>query len=397
MDTQPLIEIGLVVVGRLDPVDTRAVENARQRVKDDLRRWFPEFEWRITVVERYETVVGRREQPAALFQQGQWERDFQNWDFVLVVTSADLIGYDKPFTWAAVSRTLDLAVLSTARVDPRAVDAGVEAEARVEVVSHRLGVLILRCLAHLNGLEEVDETSNLMWEAGDPEELDEASSLTDDQISEMRGNLLEIADLRLEEQDDPGRRNSVAFLLKAAWCQRSEIVAGVLQAAPWEFPIRLSRLTTAAVSAALVLLITAEVWDMSLDQSALSVGVLALVVLTVTTTYVVSRQKLLVRRQDRLLSEQIAVSNITSVVTVLCGLICTLCCLYATCLALALLLFSRQLVHDWSAAEAGAVQTSAYLLTSGVVSALGVSIGALGAAFEDQVYFRHVIFVDKEL
>ena len=36
-------------------------------------------------------------------------------------------------------------------------------------------------------------------------------------------------------------------------------------------------------------------------------------------------------------------------------------------------------------------------MLSAVVAAFGLAIGALGAAFEDQSYFRHVIFVDEEL
>lgn len=394
-DSNPEIEVGLVLAGSLDAVDREAVDLARRHAGRELQNRFPEFTWRLHLVQREEMTTGRREEPVAFFQQGQTERDLHKWDFVLVMTSADLIGHDKPFALAAVSRTLDLAVISTARVDPRAVDASVARESRIRMLAHRIAVIVLRCLGHLNGLDHHPHRDNLMWDADDVEELDPTGTLTAAQIERMRKNLLAIADARLEEVAAP--RSLVLFLMRAAWCQRREILAGVVQAAPWEFPIRLSRLTTAAVSASLILLMTAEVWDMSMNQSLTSAAGLMLTVITVMTAYVVIRQQLLVRRQDRLMTEQIAVSNITATVTVLCGMVTTMLALFAASLIVSRLLFPQQLVRNWAATLDGPAGFTHYLLLCGVVTALSVSIGAFGAVFENQSYFRHVIFVDEEL
>ena len=37
-----------------------------------------------------------------------------------------------------------------------------------------------------------------------------------------------------------------------------------------------------------------------------------------------------------------------------------------------------------------------FLSLAGFIASLGIIIGALGASFEAQVYFRHVAFVDEE-
>lgn len=394
---KPLIELGLVLVGRLDPVDREAIKLARRRVHSDLQRWFPDFAWQLVAVPREEISTSSREEPVSFLAQGQTERDVYKWDFVFVITGADLIGHDKPFALATVSRTLDLAVISTARIDPRATDTSVDSESRVKQTAVRLGVLMLRCLGHLNGLDCVDDPHNLMWDADRVEELDEMVQLTAEQISPMQSNLHAIADLRLEEQRHAASRSPLAFLLQAGWMQRREIIAEVLEAAPWQFPVRFNRLTTAAVSAMLVLLMTAETWDMSMSQSAASITALLLSVVVVTTAYVVTRQHLLIRRQDRQMTEQIAVSNLTATLTVLSGLVTMLITLFAASLCLSLLLFSEPVVNEWVTSVEGPVTLGHYLLLSGVVSGFSLSIGALGATFEDQSYFRHVTFIDEEL
>ena len=286
------IEVGLVTIGRIDPVDEEAVELARRRIEGHLLEWFAEFTWRLTVVERREATTNRRDEPVVLLEQAQTERDLHKWDFVLVITSSDLIGHDKPFALAAVSRTLDSAVLSTARIDPRAVDASADRESRIMRLAHRIEVMIVRCLGHLNGLDHDLSPDNYMWDADDVAALDDIAVLTSEQILKMRENLKQIADLRLEERGDPSLRSSALFVLRAAWFGRWEILAGLMEAAPWLFPVRFSRLTTAAVSALLILLMTAEVWDMSMNQSAASVAGLMLMIIVITTAYIVIRQRL---------------------------------------------------------------------------------------------------------
>ncbi|MEZ6148213.1 MAG: hypothetical protein R3B91_22830 [Planctomycetaceae bacterium] len=117
------------MAGSFDAIDQEASAGASRQVHERLQALFPEFRWRLMVVERAEIAADSREEPVA-FSAAQAERDLHQWDFVIVLTNADLIGHDKPYTFAAVSRTLDIAVMSTARVDPHAMDADATREVR---------------------------------------------------------------------------------------------------------------------------------------------------------------------------------------------------------------------------------------------------------------------------
>jgi hypothetical protein len=70
------------------------------------------------------------------------------------------------------------------------------------------------------------------------------------------------------------------------------------------------------VSALLLLLVTAEVWELGMSQSAAQVIGLSICALLLTCIYTLLRQRLLVRRQAGSLSEQTVITNIaiTSVV-----------------------------------------------------------------------------------
>ena len=97
-----------------------------------------------------------------------------------------------------------------------------------------------------------------------------------------------------------------------------------------------------------------------------------------------------------MMTEQIAVSNVTAMAIVLCGMLTTSVLLFGAALTASITLFPDRLVQLWSASLDGPVVTAHYLLLSSVVTAFSVAIGSFGAIFENQSYFRHVTFVDEE-
>ncbi|MCA9111545.1 MAG: hypothetical protein KDA52_16450 [Planctomycetaceae bacterium] len=396
-ETKPPVEVGLVIAGVLDTIDREAIEAARRRLMVELESRFADFRWTLSSVSRTEIDIARRVDPVVFLDDGQMERDLHQWDFVLIITSADLIGHHKPFALGVVSRTIDLAVISTARIDPNAVELSADDESRIERIAERLQVLVLRCLGHLNGLPKSLDPNNLMWDFDNVIELDSMTEWTADQLNAMTSNLRAIADLRLEERMRVNTRSKFGFYARVAWSERREILNGILEAEPWLFPLRLSRLTTAAVSTMLVLMMTSETWDMAMSQSISIVLGMVLVSMCGTTAYVVARQQLLVRRQDRLLSEQIAVSKITTTLTVTCGLATSLLTLFIVSLILSYTLFAQPVVEKWGLSVQNEILFSHYVRLCGVIAAFSLCIGALGATFEDQSYFRHVTFVDEEL
>ena len=390
-----LLEIGWIVAGKLEDIDLRAARNARDAVLAFFRETFPGTQFRMPMIHRDELVHDLREEAVVLLDYAVTQRNVKRWDYTIVVTSADLIGHYKTDALAAVSRTLESAVLSTTRIDPRASREQVDREERLSRLTHRIRELVLHSLGHLMGLDHAESPDNIMYEYSTIAELDAPKTLSPEQIAQVRREIEGTADNRLEEISH-SRPTAATFYAQAAWLNRHEIVDAIVDAKPWQFPLRLSRLTAAAASAMLILLVTAEVWELSTSQSMLSVASLSALSVVFTTIYILIRQKLFVRRERSLLSEQNVVTNIATFSIVLSGILTTYWLFFTTTLLLGYVFFDANVVANWTDFKQ-TMPLGHYFLLSGFIASLGIFIGSLGASFEQQHYFRHITFVDEEI
>lgn len=391
--TRDLIELGWLVVGHFEERELAAVDDARERMKRALASEFPDFDWRLPLARRERPAPGLSERPMVLLEQGILERDRRAWDYAFVVTEADLRGYDKPYTHGVPSRSVNVAVLSTARLDPRTSADTWSDEERSEVAAERILALGMHLFGHLNGLEHDPDARSYMHDFRDVSELEAMRRWSDVDAREVEEELVEVADPRLEETTR--RRSRLAFYFGAARLNGTGIVKAVVSAKPWLLPVRLSRFTTAATSAAVILLVTAEVWDLAFSQRLVVIPIISALALSVTAASIVTRQRLLHRSEDRL-TEQIVVTNIAVVVSVLIGLGTTFVGLSILVFLISWFLFPAELVTSWASSLAGRAGLGAYSGLAGFIASLGIAIGALGASFEEEGYFRHIAYVDEE-
>jgi predicted Zn-dependent protease len=391
-----LIELGWVIVGRLDDTDQEAVSKARDGLQSYLQRTFPALTWRLPIVQREELARHNREEPVVLLDYGVTEREAKHWDFAFILTDADLISHYKPYALGAPARSVNVAIMSTARLDPQALQTPVSAAERRRTITRRLCALALHLFGHLNGLSHYDEDMHeYMYDLGTVTDLDQMTYFTAAHIESLTATLYEVADPRLEEEPT-GKTRLLWFYVRGIWIGRDDIVNAILRANPWAFPFRLSRLTTAAISALLILLMTAEVWDVGMTQSAEVVVGLSLFALMLTSTYILKRQRLLMRRTAGALSEQRVITNISVAVVVLLGMLTTYGLLFIGALSCSVLLFRRQVIVGWAVALDGDIQAINYIVFAAFVASLGLVIGALGASFEQHYYFRHITYIDEE-
>jgi hypothetical protein len=159
--------------------------------------------------------------------------------------------------------------------------------------------------------------------------------------------------------------------------------------------MRLSRFTAAASSALFILLVTAEVWEVGLRQEPALVIAIAVAAMAAVTLFMLVRQRLLITRGHRGLTEQIAVTNVAVVLTVALGLLTTFSVLLGLTLWIAWLVVPADIVAAWSAGG-DPPPAARYVAFAGFVASLAILIGALGASFEEQDYLRHVAYVDEE-
>ncbi|MEQ8849205.1 hypothetical protein [Botrimarina sp.] len=396
-EEKPPIELGVVVAGRIDSIDAAAAEEAVGRAVGFLQERFDAYNWRVQIARRDEWTVDTPAEPTVLLQPARDARDEHGWDFAFVVTAADLVSHYKPYSFGVVSKALDVAVLSTARVDPRSADPDAPEEHRKRRMTDALLRILLYSVGHWLGLDPHADRANAMHRFDPALEPGEPPELTRDQIDEANRVLRDIADQRLEESPGGASKWLPAFYVRAVWLNRWVILDTLRRARPWEFPLRLSRLTTAALSTAVVLLMTAETWDMAMSQRWSVVAALLVFSIVATTAYVAVRQGLFLRRNGRRVTEQIVTSNVTAASIVAAGMLFMYAWLLLITFLGAWLLFPSRVVTGWAASLGGEPRLEHYCLMAATVGCLGILIGALGASFERNTHFRHVIYVDEEV
>lgn len=395
-DNNSLVEIGWVVAGRLERIDQMAVQEARSRMWSFLREHFPQFEWQMPLIHRKEVESKDRIQPVTLLDYGIFERESHQWDFALVITDIDLQAYYKPFSLAAPARSYSVAALSTARLDPESWLEITNEKVHVETMARRVCALALHLFGHLNDLSHTDDRGDVMFDLEAVNDLDRMERFSEENMNQLQEGLEHVADIRLEEQAGL-RSRTLMFYWKAVWHNRMDILGAVLQIRPWRFPFYLSKLTTAAISALLIMVITAEAWDLGMNQSAQVIIVLSIIALLGTSVFIIKRQHLLMRTRTRRLSEQRVISNVSVTISIIMGMATTYFLLFAVTLLISRFLFTSVIIEKWAVSTGGAVHTGNYLVLSGFFATLGIIIGALGASFEVQSYIKHIAMVDEEI
>ena len=78
------------------------------------------------------------------------------------------------------------------------------------------------------------------------------------------------------------------------------------------------------------------------------------------------------------------------------GMATTYALLFAGTLGLTVLLFDRAILAGWASSLGEDIALRHIVSFAGFVAAIGLAVGALGASFEEQTYFRHVALVDEE-
>jgi predicted Zn-dependent protease len=395
------LDVGWVLAGRFDEADRRAAALARREMRIYLRDAFPQFDWQFPTVARREmAATGTPAEPVDLIDYGVAERDARRWDFALVITQDELKSYFKPYTLGVPSQAVQAAVASTAQIDPEALPAlpGERVEEasseRYELLGRRLYALVMHLFGHLGDLGHTDDPDDFMFAPRSIPDLDRMRGYAHDAQARLLEEMHDVADVRLEETGRYRQRRAL-FALRAAWKERRDILSAVAQIHPWAFPLHFSRLTTAAASTLVVLIITAEAWELGMTQPLWRVALLSGASLFGASAYLINQQRLLTRRRTPRLSEQRVVAGTAVTAAVVLGMATTYALLFGVTLGISLAFFSDALVEGW-AGSATDLGWNAYLALAGFVAAVGLAIGALGASFEEQGYFRHVAFADEE-
>lgn len=380
---EALLEVGWVLAGPLSRTVREAVAAARQDVLEQVRALFPEFEWRMPAL-HHGGGDGARVEAVALLDLGAAEVVLHHWDFAFVLGPGELITEDGTAPTGVVSRAVGVIAAPTQTPVPEQPGA-----LSGTALARRIVATFFHLFGHLNGLDH--RAGGFMAPPGPLP----AGGFDARERDHLREALLDVADLRLEERSDARRTGTLRFHVRAAWLNRRSILHLLGRARAWEFPFRLPRLTAAAVSTLLLMMISAEAWDVGTTQSCARLAGFATLAYLGATWYVLKKHRLLAPRSRHRLLEQTATADVAIALLVGAGMLGTWILLALVAALIGRLVFAPDLLQRWASFPEQPIDLTEYAGMAAFSASVGLLIGALGASFEAPARIRELAYVDR--
>jgi len=306
--------------------------------------------------------------------------------FLLIVTEVDLAATTLSYTLALPSPLTNIGVISTKRLDP-AFWGDPADDARLV---RRLTTLLLHTFGHLLNLPHAADADNAMHDVAKVDDLDSMATLTDAQREGMRRALPR------EAHERSSRDRHWRFALHTLVRDWRSILRAVARANPLHLVTRLPTMITAALSVIILVVFSAEVWDVGSTVALYQLAMFSVAaVLGATAVLYRSFAFRGMLSRGRVLAESAVV---TGAATALC-LFLTMMLLFSMFVCLTYLgtatIFPQKLMQTWPTVDP-AVRPIDHLKLSLFVAALGLLAGSLGGRADSKDLVRRVLFVDEE-
>ena len=223
-----------------------------------------------------------------------------------------------------------------------------------------------------------------------PQALEQVEGLCEDQLAAIRDALPK------EARQRSARRGRAAFAARVVLTEARAIGGAVLRADPLRLLSRMPTMLAAALSVIIVLLFSAEVWDVASTVSTLQVVLFTL--LSIGTAVLVLYRGFAIEAlldRDRRLTEDVVVTAAATLLSLLAALV-VMFLLFAGLMYLGIVaVFPRPLMDSWPTVGA-ATALADHLKLSGFLAAFGVLAGSLGGHSDGRDVVRSVLFTDEE-
>ena len=324
--------------------------------------------------------------PLDFLEIGLAEKLERDLPFLLIVTEVDLSSSSLAYTLALPSQLTNIAVLSTRRLDPEFWGDPPDRS----VAANRLAALMLHSLGHLLDLDHELDPTNVMYALEGVEDLDSMVELSDRQL-ELIGRVLP-----REAREKSTRKRRLRFVARTLITDAPAIGRAIVKANPFRLLSKMPTMLAAALSVIVVLLFSAETWDVATAVSVPQIILFSVMCLG-AAAFVLYRAfafDALLSRDRRITQSSI----VTTSATILC-LLLTLLVMFLFFGGLMYLViisvFPSPLMTSWPSNDA-ATTVLDHAKLSLFLAAMGVLAGSLGGRSDSRDLVRGVLFITED-
>lgn len=306
-------------------------------------------------------------------------------DFVVVVTDAGLVSSRSSIVAGLASPASRVAVLSTRKLllSPRGHPTRTLGD---ETVQSNAATLLLHLIGHLMGLHHRTDADGVMAPFAFDEDNPPARFST-----RARTKLQRAARHFPEPVQEGGMVRRFVFHISSA-VQHPLRIAKVLwqNRAPF-LALSLPRLATAAVTPTLLLVFTAETWDVGVNMTNGAACIFGVLSVLAATCYLTTVQNLYFpRKEKRRITRHMALLNVVIFLTILLAVVGLFVMVGLLMLFIESYIFPSDLITAWPTLDDPVVTFEDQLRLAAFISIVGVLTGALAGGLESRAVIRHL-------
>ena len=313
-------------------------------------------------------------------------------DLVVVVTDAAVSTRSNHVVPGVASRLARIVIVSTRKL--RAAPRGSAPRGLGDdAVRWNAAALLAHLVGHLLGLRHRPGGDDAMRPFRFREDLREVPPFA------LPPGRMQPRALALREHEHRGRSllSHAGFHLESALRHPELIGATLLRNRAPLLPLRLPTLATAAVAPCLILVFTAEIWDVGLNVPGRAAAGFAAVSALAATWYLVLFGNLfLPHRERRLITEHLALVNVTVFLTVLLAVLGLFAMLALLILAISTLIFPAGLLSTWPSIRQPEVALGDMARVAVFIASIGVLTGALGGGLDGRALIGHLALFPED-
>ena len=393
---EPEMHVGVLIAFAKpgnDPALYAYAQNLIQLVQNELRE-STGIQWHFKITETLKLENEDTRRPSDFLEKASHRMVEGPYDLMCVLTDVGLMSRANRMEVGLISSVARIMVISTRQltVTSRKED---RPELSDELVLNNSALLFLHLTGHLLGLKHSTSRSSKIMSA----ENFTASRQSLPSFNAKERAILSKNVKRAPERELKGGNFIEAFIFHVLMTLRhpKDFFRPLLKNWALLLPLSLPGLATAAVAPAIILIFTAEIWDVGLGMSNTTAWVFAVISILFGSFYLVRIQSLfLPRKEKKVLTEHLAVTNSVIYFSIFLACIGLFIMVGGLIMVIELYVFPADLMQTWPTLNKPQILIGDKIRLAVFVSTVGVTTGALAGGFESRKVLQHLaLFRDR--
>ncbi|QLG27856.1 hypothetical protein HUG10_09955 [Halorarum halophilum] len=349
--------------------------------------------WRFYLEDPARLTDNDRRRPSEFLDRATHRMVEGPYDLVVVVTDVPLVSSRDRFVPGLASPLSRVAVVSTRNL--RSAPRGEPRRSlEQDAVRWNAATLLVHLVGHVLGARHRGADGGVM----EPFQFDPERRGVPPIDADVERYLHRIAEeIPATDARPRGRLARLAFHARSAVRNPGRILRALVHSRAPLLPLSLPKLSTAALTPTLVIVFSAESWDVGFHMGNVTAALFAAVSVLVAALYLLFVQNLsFPRKRHRVVTEHTALVNVTVLLILLLAMVGLFVLVGAIILVIELVVFPPNLMSNWPSLEDPAVGLVDLVRTGAFISTIGVLSGALAGGLENRIIVSHLtLFPDR--